>query len=55
MKLKFDFVMHWLYAIVWAILAISGFSMVGAKYGWLISIMQWRIISIEFLQGYLLY
>jgi len=37
MKVKFDFVMHWLWAIVWALLAISGFSMVGAKYGWLLN------------------
>lgn len=37
MKLKFDFVMHWIWAIVWSLLAISGFSMVGAKYGWLLN------------------
>ena len=37
MKLKFDFVMHWLWAIVWALLALSGFSMVGAKFGWLLN------------------
>lgn len=37
MKLRFDFVMHWIWAIVWALLAISGFSMVGAKYGWLLN------------------
>ena len=35
MKIRFDFVMHWLWAIVWSLLAFSGFSMVGAKYGWL--------------------
>ncbi|KNY28074.1 hypothetical protein Bccel_3345 [Pseudobacteroides cellulosolvens ATCC 35603 = DSM 2933] len=29
MSIRFDFVMHWLWAIVWALLAISGFSMVG--------------------------
>lgn len=37
MKIKFDLVMHWLYAIVWALLAISGFAMTGAKYGWLLN------------------
>jgi cytochrome b subunit of formate dehydrogenase len=37
MNVKFDFIMHWLWAIVWAMLAISGFSMVGAKYGWLLN------------------
>lgn len=37
MKMRFDFVMHWLYAIVWALLAISGFAMVGAKYGWILN------------------
>jgi cytochrome b subunit of formate dehydrogenase len=36
MNMKFDFVMHWLYAIVWAVLGISGFAMVGAKYGWIL-------------------
>lgn len=37
MKIKFDFVMHWLYAIVWALLAISGFAMTGANFGWLLN------------------
>ncbi len=37
MKLRFDFVMHWLWAIVWSLLALSGFSMVGAKYGWIVN------------------
>ena len=36
-NLRFDLVMHWLYAIIWALLAISGFSMVGAKYGWILN------------------
>lgn len=36
-KLKFDFVMHWIWAIVWALLVLSGFAMVGAKYGWLLN------------------
>jgi cytochrome b subunit of formate dehydrogenase len=37
MNVRFDFVMHWLWAIVWSLLALSGFSMVGAKYGWLLN------------------
>lgn len=37
MKIKFDLVMHWLYAIVWALLAISGFALTGADYGWLLN------------------
>lgn len=37
MNLRFDFVMHWLWAIVWSILGLSGFSMVGAKHGWLLN------------------
>lgn len=37
MKIRFDLVMHWLYAIVWALLAISGFAMAGAKYGWILN------------------
>ncbi len=37
MKVRFDFVIHWLYAIIWALLGISGFAMVGAKYGWLLN------------------
>ncbi|MFZ5353714.1 MAG: hypothetical protein ACOZCL_13470 [Bacillota bacterium] len=37
MKIRFDFIIHWLYAIVWALLGISGFAMVGAKYGWLLN------------------
>ena len=37
MNIRFDFVMHWLWAVVWSILALSGFSMVGAKHGWLLN------------------
>jgi cytochrome b subunit of formate dehydrogenase len=37
MKVKFDLVLHWLYTIVWALLAISGFTMTGANYGWLLN------------------
>ncbi|MCX8131846.1 MAG: hypothetical protein N3I35_17335 [Clostridia bacterium] len=34
MNIRFDFIMHWLWAIVWSLLVLSGFSMIGAKYGW---------------------
>lgn len=37
MNIRFDFIMHWLWAIVWSLLGLSGFAMVGAKYGWLIN------------------
>lgn len=37
MNIRFDFVIHWLFAIAWAMLALSGFAMVGAKYGWLLN------------------
>ncbi len=37
MNIRFDFVMHWIFAIVWALLAISGFAMAGAKYGWIVN------------------
>lgn len=37
MKVRFDFIMHWLWTIVFAILAISGLSMIGAKYGWILN------------------
>lgn len=37
MKITFDLIMHWLYTIVWALLAISGFAMTGANYGWLLN------------------
>ena len=37
MNIRFDFVMHWLWAIVWSLLGLSGFAMVGAKHGWLLN------------------
>lgn len=37
MNVRFDFIMHWLWAIVWSLLGLSGFAMVGAKYGWLLN------------------
>jgi len=35
--MKLDFVIHWLWAIVFAILTLSGLAMVGAKYGWILN------------------
>lgn len=37
MKIRLDFVVHWLWAIVWSLLGLSGFAMVGAKYGWILN------------------
>lgn len=37
LKVRFDFVIHWLWTIVFSILAISGLAMVGAKYGWILN------------------
>ncbi|MFZ5353707.1 MAG: cytochrome b/b6 domain-containing protein [Bacillota bacterium] len=37
MKLRFDFVMHWLWTIAFAILTISGIAMVGPRYGWILN------------------
>lgn len=37
MKIRFDLIIHWVYAIAWALLGISGFAMVGAKYGWILN------------------
>lgn len=36
-NIRFDLIIHWLYAIIWALLAISGFSMINAKFGWLMN------------------
>jgi cytochrome b subunit of formate dehydrogenase len=36
-NMRFDLVIHWLFAIVWALLGISGFSMVSAKFGWILN------------------
>lgn len=32
---RFDFVIHWIWTIVFAALVLSGLTMVGAKYGWI--------------------
>jgi len=37
MKGSFAFFIHWLWAIVFGVLAISGFAMIGAKYGWIVN------------------
>lgn len=36
-NVRFDLVIHWLFAIIWALLAISGFSMISAKFGWILN------------------
>lgn len=35
-NIRFDLVIHWIFAIIWALLAISGFSMISAQFGWVI-------------------
>lgn len=45
MKVKFDFVIHWLWTIVFALLALSGLAMVGAKYGW---VLQYDIAKADY-------
>ncbi|RII31839.1 hypothetical protein D2A34_26090 [Clostridium chromiireducens] len=37
MNVKFDFIMHWLWTIVYLLLIFSGLAMVGAKYGWILN------------------
>lgn len=37
MNLKFDFIMHWLWTIVYLLLCFSGICMIGAKYGWILN------------------
>lgn len=44
--MKLDFVIHWLWAIVFAVLTLSGLAMVGAKYGW---ILNWDIASADYI------
>lgn len=46
MNVKFDFVIHWLWTIVFTLLALSGLSMVGANYSW---IMNNDIASADFI------
>ncbi|SDD72137.1 hypothetical protein [Sporomusa acidovorans] len=36
MKLRLDFVLHWLLTIIFSVLAISGLAMVGARFGWVL-------------------
>ncbi|HMM21517.1 MAG TPA: cytochrome b/b6 domain-containing protein [Selenomonadales bacterium] len=36
MNIRFDFAIHWLFAVVFAILTISGVAMIGAGFGWLL-------------------
>lgn len=36
MKLGLDFVLHWLWALSYAVLTISGIAMIGARFGWIL-------------------
>lgn len=36
MKIGLDFLIHWLWAITFAILALSGVAMIGARFGWIL-------------------
>jgi cytochrome b subunit of formate dehydrogenase len=36
-NVRFDLVIHWIFAIIWALLAISGFAMISANFGWIIN------------------
>lgn len=42
--MKFDIILHWLWALVFSILALSGIAMAGAKYGW---VMQYDIATAD--------
>lgn len=37
MKVRFDFVIHWLWTIVFSLLAISGLAMTGARFAWILN------------------
>lgn len=37
MNAKFDFVIHWLWTIVFTLLALSGLAMVGANFSWIMN------------------
>lgn len=37
MNVKFDFIMHWIWTVVYLLLCFSGISMIGAKYGWVLN------------------
>lgn len=37
MNVKFDFIVHWLWTIVFALLSFSGVTMIGARYGWILN------------------
>ncbi|MCX7923090.1 MAG: cytochrome b/b6 domain-containing protein [Clostridia bacterium] len=45
-NVRFDFIIHWLWTIVFALLVLSGLAMVGAKYGW---ILNYDIASADYI------
>lgn len=36
MKIRLDFLIHWLWAVTFAILALSGVAMIGVRFGWVL-------------------
>lgn len=36
-NVRFDLAIHWLFAIIWALLAVSGFAMISADFGWILN------------------
>ncbi|MCX8131821.1 MAG: cytochrome b/b6 domain-containing protein [Clostridia bacterium] len=44
-KIRFDFIIHWLWTVAFALLTLSGLAMVGAKYGWL---LNYDIVSADY-------
>lgn len=46
MKLRFDFIIHWMWSLVFAALALSGLVMVGPRYGWA---MKYDISSADYI------
>lgn len=37
MKIRFDFVIHWLWTIVFSLLTLSGIAMLSPRYGWVLN------------------
>lgn len=37
MKLNIDFYIHWIWSVTFGLLALSGFTLMGARYGWILN------------------
>ncbi len=37
MKVRFDFIIHWIWTLVFVLLTLSGLAMVGPRYGWMLN------------------